>query len=61
MPFTTRLSRLLRYLTWSACTVVLAAATAAGAQTPPSAAGQVPLIDRELFFGNPEISSATLS
>lgn len=61
MPFTTRLSRLSRFLTWSACTFVLAAATAAGAQTPSSAAGQVPLIDRELFFGNPDISSATLS
>ena len=35
------------------------AATAASAQQPSG--GQPPLIDRELFFGNPEIASATLS
>ena len=40
---------------------MLAAAATASAQTPPPTAGQPPLIDRELFFGNPEISSATLS
>jgi dipeptidyl aminopeptidase/acylaminoacyl peptidase len=40
---------------------MLATAATASAQTPPSTAGQPPLIDRELFFGNPEISSATLS
>jgi len=59
MAHTTRASRGSRVLAWTACLFLLAA-TAASAQTPP-AGGQPPLIDRELFFGNPEISSATLS
>jgi dipeptidyl aminopeptidase/acylaminoacyl peptidase len=36
-------------------------ATTASAQQKPAMSGLPPLIDRELFFGNPEISSATLS
>src|SRR5579872_2056271 len=40
----------------------LAFAFALAAQTPPSnRQGLPPLIDRELLFGNPEISSAQLS
>ena len=39
---------------------LLVAGAASAGQTPASA-GLPPLIDRELFFGNPEIASATLS
>jgi dipeptidyl aminopeptidase/acylaminoacyl peptidase len=37
------------------------AATVASAQPSPQATSLPPIIDRELFFGNPEIASATLS
>ena len=36
-------------------------ASVASAQQKPSLSGLPPLIDRELFFGNPEVASATLS
>jgi dipeptidyl aminopeptidase/acylaminoacyl peptidase len=42
-----------------AIAVFLSAGAALAQQAPP--AGLPPLIDRQLFFGNPEISSATLS
>jgi dipeptidyl aminopeptidase/acylaminoacyl peptidase len=42
-----------------ALAVLMMAGAPLSAQAP--AAGQPPLIDRELFFGNPEISSAALS
>ena len=47
-----------------ACVAVAIAATvmvAAGQQAASPASGLPPLIDRQLFFGNPEITSATLS
>ena len=40
--------------------VCLAAASLVSAQTAP-AAGQPPIVDRELYFGDPEISGAQLS
>jgi dipeptidyl aminopeptidase/acylaminoacyl peptidase len=40
---------------------VLALGLAAGAAAAPSGAGLPPLLDRELFFGNPEIAGAQLS
>ena len=41
--------------------ICLLVSGAAWAQQKPSTAGLPPLIDRELFFGNPEIAGATLS
>ena len=40
---------------------LLAQATAAGPQPAAAATAQPPLLDRELFFGNPEITGAQLS
>jgi len=50
----------------AACLVLIAALLAPGtarSQTPatPAGAGSPPLIDRELFFGNPEIAGAQIS
>jgi dipeptidyl aminopeptidase/acylaminoacyl peptidase len=59
MPFS--LSHAVRLSTFVLMGVL---AWTAGAQTAPAGSiqnGQPPLIDRQLFFGNPEISSATLS
>jgi hypothetical protein len=62
-------------LTVTACAFVLTAASIGAtarnpelrltpdqaAQAPSQQSGLPPLIDRELFFGNPEIASATIS
>jgi dipeptidyl aminopeptidase/acylaminoacyl peptidase len=57
-----RAPRILTFLLLSALAVpATAGAQAAPASSPAPQTGQPPLIDRELFFGNPEISSATLS
>ena len=42
-------------------TMALAAALAAAAPAGAQSAAQAPLLDRELFFGDPEISGAQLS
>jgi dipeptidyl aminopeptidase/acylaminoacyl peptidase len=44
-----------------ACLAMLALVLAAGPSGAQQAGGLPPLIDRQLFFGNPEITSATLS
>ena len=46
----------MRFIVFALCVLASTAATA-----QQTATGQPPLIDRELFFGNPEIASATLS
>jgi dipeptidyl aminopeptidase/acylaminoacyl peptidase len=46
----------MKSICFALCLLVSAAASA-----QPASTGQPPLIDRELFFGNPEIASATLS
>ena len=43
------------------CLLALAALVAAGAGARPAAASPPPLIDRNLFFGDPELSGAQLS
>ena len=58
-PFALCLAALTRRAAAAACALALAATAGADARTPQ--AGPPPLIDRELFFGNPEISGATLS
>jgi Tol biopolymer transport system component len=40
---------------------VLLTVVTGSAQQKPESSGPPPIIDRELFFGNPEIASATLS
>src|SRR4051794_34682196 len=44
-----------------ACVTCPAASAQTGAPTSPAATAPPPVIDRELFFGNPEISGAQLS
>ena len=58
LPLEAPMDRFIR-LRGVACAVLLLTGSAAIAQDP--AAGLPPLIDRELFFGNPEISGAQLS
>jgi dipeptidyl aminopeptidase/acylaminoacyl peptidase len=59
LPHTLAISHVFTCLLALALFSPVMAGAQAPAQDPP--AGLPPLIDRELFFGNPEISSATLS
>jgi len=57
--FTAHAHKLFRALPGVAAALAIGAGVAAGQQA--SSQGLPPLIDRQLFFGNPEITSATLS
>ena len=62
MPFVPPLRRLLFFVSLPLLAVLLAPAPARSQTSgKPAASGPPPLIDRELFFGDPEIAGAQIS